>query len=60
MGLPCLLNDLNKNVLVLQAVHVSPIRNVISGFLKLIFPLTAASLLIRIAFNMGVNPEPDK
>lgn len=43
-----------------QAVPLRPILGVLSGLLRLLFPITAASMLVRISFRLGIAQEPDK
>ena len=44
----------------LQAAPDNPILGIVSGLLRLTFPITAAFYLIKITFRLGATKKRDK
>ena len=45
---------------VMQAVTMSPIMGIISGFIRMVFPIAAAFYLIKFTFRLGATQKRDK
>ena len=44
----------------LQVSPSDPVLGILSGFIRLVFPITAATYLIKFAFRLGAPQKRDK
>ena len=55
-----LLHPLKRQLDGMQAITTSPMMGIVSGFIRMVGPITAAFYLIKITFRLGTTQKRDK